>query len=77
MIDSDYEHKYMAAYYVPVLAQALAQLDNNKYPISYYEAISWSGLWKSYEWKSMTQTEKNEIYRRIGEFNNDEKSCQW
>lgn len=74
---TDYEHKYMAAFYVPVLAQALAQLDNNKYPLSYYEAISWSGLWESYEWQSMTQSERDAIYDKIEEFNMGAKTCVW
>ncbi len=72
----DYEHKYMARHYVPVLAKTLAELDNSRYTMDYYEAISWSGLWESYEWKSMTQAERNAIYNRIEEFNRGEKSCE-
>ncbi len=60
---------------MPVLAKALAKLDNNKYSMDYYEAISWSGLDDSYEWNAMTQAERDAIYKKIEEFNKGNKVC--
>ncbi|WP_430817101.1 hypothetical protein [Carboxylicivirga sp. RSCT41] len=74
---TDYHHKYMARHYVPKLAKTLALLDNNKYSIDYYTAISWSGLDDSYEWKSMTQDERDDIFDKTEEFNKGEKECTW
>ena len=45
--------------------------------MDYYEAISWSGLDYTYEWKSMTQAERDGIFDKIEELNNGEKECTW
>jgi hypothetical protein len=71
----NYQHPYMAQYYVPELARALQSFDGNRYSLDYYEALSWAGLHETWEWQNMTQTQRDEIERKINEINAGTKRC--
>lgn len=72
---ADYHHPYIAVTYVPVLAESLLRFDGGRYSLDYYEALSWSGLHETWEYQNMTQTQKNEIERKVNEINSGIKTC--
>ena len=66
----DAHHNYMVENYVTQIASAIRQIDNNKYPLSYYMAYGWDGLTKyGYTAKrlSISQNKTNQELRRIVE----------
>jgi hypothetical protein len=48
---SDEQHAYMAENYVNKIADAIRQLDGNKYPSEYYKWFGWEGL-EEYDFKN-------------------------
>jgi len=58
---SDAQHEQMAEHYISTMSQALAEYDNNKYPIAFYEALSWNGLIETTAWENLTTIEQKSI----------------
>ncbi|GFD92226.1 hypothetical protein KUL156_60720 [Alteromonas sp. KUL156] len=43
-LDSRVQHEHMADKYVKPIAEAIRELDNNRYPLDYYLGFAWDGL---------------------------------
>ena len=69
---NDAQHQYMVENYVTPIANAIRELDNFKYPLSYYMAYGWDGLTKyGYASKRLTSAENtvNQDLRAIANQN--------
>ena len=68
----DAHHQYMVENYVKQIANAIRELDNNKYSLEYYMGYGWDGLRDAgYTAKRLTKTEdtKNYALRTIVDVN--------
>ncbi|MFT7901166.1 hypothetical protein VBY74_14410, partial [Tenacibaculum ascidiaceicola] len=45
-LDTTVQHEHMADKYVKPIAEAIRELDNNRYPLDYYWGFAWEGLKK-------------------------------
>lgn len=55
------DHIYMTQYYINPIANALRQLDNNRYPLDYYKSYAWDGL-RAYDPNNTLKMEDNTKY---------------
>ena len=51
-LNTIYQHEYMAEKYVKPIAEAIKQLDGNRFSIDYYYWYAWEGLEQTYSFKS-------------------------
>jgi hypothetical protein len=69
------DHNIIADFYIKEMGKALAGFDGYKYPISYYEALSWHGLYSTTAWNSLSQDKKNQIRNIWDIINSGVKQC--
>lgn len=79
-LDANAQHAYMAENYVRPIAQAIRQLDGNKYPLSHYMGFGWDGL-RGYDYKGLltdAQDDENIRLKKIANDNTtfDPKNCK-
>lgn len=59
-----YQHEHMAEKYIKPIAQAIRQLDGNRFNIDHYYWFAWEGLEKTYLFKSKLTESKKKEYKR-------------
>jgi hypothetical protein len=69
------DHNIIADFYIKEMGKALAGFDGYKYPLSYYEALSWHGLYSTTAWNSLSQDKKNQIRNIWDIINSGVKQC--
>ncbi|MFY9150709.1 MAG: hypothetical protein WAO52_01750, partial [Prolixibacteraceae bacterium] len=69
------QHDFMSKYYIPSLASALQSFDGNSLPSDYYVSLAWTGLENTSAYNNLTQSQKDEIERKINEINSGSKIC--
>jgi hypothetical protein len=50
--DGQYQHQFMANYYIDIMSTALKQYDGNRFSLDYYQALAWEGLHGTDIWKN-------------------------
>jgi len=72
-----FQHQQMANHYINVIADALADFDNNQHSYQFYKDISWVGLQSTDGWNNLSSSEKARINNIIKNFNNNgSKTCK-
>lgn len=66
-----YQHEHMAEKYIKPIAQAIRQLDGNRFNIDHYYWFAWEGLEKTYLFKSKLTESKKKEYKRTKSRVND------
>ncbi|MCQ0112467.1 hypothetical protein [Zhouia amylolytica] len=59
---SDAQHQYMAENYVTPIAQAIRQIDGNRYSLDFYMWYGWKGLESTYDFKHKLNTNQKSDY---------------
>ena len=71
------QHNYMIENYVTQIANAVRELDNNKYPLSHYMAYGWDGLTKyGYTAKRLTIAENTNNQNLRSIVNQNSQICK-
>ncbi len=65
----DSQHKFMSEYYIPKIANALAQFDGNKHDKADYENLAWTPLQMTAAYNALSQAKKNKIAEANNTFN--------
>lgn len=59
-----YQHEHMAEKYIKPIAEAIRQLDGNRFNLNHYYWFAWEGLEKTYSFKSQLSESKKQEYKR-------------
>jgi hypothetical protein len=65
------QHQKMAEEYIKPMADALWKYHNKKFPLNYYENLSWLGLQETSAWLSMNGLQRDAILRTMTIFDNE------
>lgn len=74
----DYQHELMANVYIEKMIEAMKEFDNS-YEHSYYEALAWSGLEETSDYKRLVGVKIKQLEKTMIKFYSDEKAkktCQ-
>ncbi|MDE5492409.1 hypothetical protein [Elizabethkingia meningoseptica] len=67
--DNMSQHKFMSEYYIPKIANALAQFDGNKHDKADYENLAWTGLQTTDAYKALSKEKRDKITEANNTFN--------
>jgi hypothetical protein len=62
---ADYQHQFMANYYINIMSAALKQYDSSQYSLDYYQALAWEGLHGTDVWKNKSAADTVAINNKV------------
>jgi hypothetical protein len=62
---ADYQHQFMANYYINIMSAALKQYDSSQYSLDYYQALAWEGLHGTDVWKNKSAADTIAINNKV------------